>query len=53
MYAIPDPMERFIALNGDQRQRGALDLHYQSTRTAAIVLERLLDEEIEIVRSAS
>lgn len=53
MYAIPDPMERFIALNGEQRQRGALDLHYQSTRTAAIVLERLLDEEIEIVRSAS
>ena len=52
-YAIPDPMERFAAVNGHQRQRGVMDLHFQSTRTAAQVLEHLLDAELESVRAVA
>lgn len=48
-FQIPDPLERFryVEQHSAGKRSDVLDLHYQSTRTAVVVLEALLPERLK------
>mmetsp|Transcript_54 Transcript_54/g.80 ORF Transcript_54/g.80 Transcript_54/m.80 type:complete len:634 (+) Transcript_54:111-2012(+) len=47
IFGIRDPLERYAAVAALQTRPDVLDLHFQSTRTAPLVLDQVLDEALK------
>jgi hypothetical protein len=46
VFHIPDPMERYAHVSASLSRSDVIDLHYQSTKTFAVVLSNVLPEKL-------
>jgi Smr domain len=46
VFHIPDPMERYAFVSASVKRSDVIDLHYQSTKTFAVVLANVLPEKL-------
>ena len=47
VFHIPDPMKRYALVSASVKRSDVIDLHYQSTKTFAVVLANVLPEKLQ------